>query len=180
MSLEIITIGEVVRAPRERLTPGTLITGLIDCYQVVGLIPNIGSKLSAGEEKLAVKYRDSAQEKILIDNTGFRNTKAFWGRIVPESALILPADISLAPARARPQLNPDGLALLMRYGLISTGKKRIYLVECSFFRETNAPLVWVFARERENKNVMERAVGQRSPDYAQRLREDLDLMFAAP
>lgn len=178
--MERIGVGDVVRAPRERLTPGIVIA-LTDYGEVSSLIYSFGRKLSTGEEKLAVKYTGSAQEKVLIDNTDFRNDNRFWGRIKPELALIVPA-AKVSTVRSRPlqALSPEGLALLLRYKLKSTGANRIYLVECSFFREVTAPLVWVFAKEREKRDVMEKVIGQRSPGYAQGLREGLDLMFAAP
>lgn len=181
MGLENITIGELVRATRERLTPGTVIEGLTYYNQVSHFIDSFGRKLSTGEEKLAVKYTGSAERQILIENIGFRNTKRFWGQIKPELALIVPAaNVSTVRSRPPQELNPEGLALLLRYKLISTGTNRIYLVECSFFREIAAPLVWVFAKEREKRDVMEKIIGQRSTGFAQRLREGLDLMFAAP
>lgn len=172
MSVEIIRVGKVVRASREKLTPGIVIA-LTDYVEVSRLINSFGRKLSTGE-RLAVEYHDpAAKRNILIDNIDFRNTNRFWGKIKPEHALIV-------PSRQRPQLNTEGLALLLRYRLVSTGKDRIYLVECSFFRESVAPLVWVFAKEREKRDAMENVIERRSPGYAERLREGLDLIFASP
>lgn len=180
MGLEI-TIDELVRTPREGLTPGTIITRLTDDKGVRSLIKRFGRKLSTGE-KLAVKYSSlSAERKILIVNDDFRNTNLFWGKIKPEHALIVPA-AGVNSVRARPpqQLNPEGLALLLRYKLISTGGDKIYLVECSFFREVAARRVWVFAKERKKRDAMENLIERRSPGYAERLREGLDLIYAAP
>lgn len=150
MNLETVAIGEVIRAPRERLVPGTLIDGFTDYNQVVHLIPILGHKLHPSRNRLAVRfYARGAEERVLIDNLTFRNKEHFWGRVKPEQALIIPAKMSLVPPRTRPSLNPDGLAFVLRYGLWSSGKEkpRPHWVICALFHELERPQVLVFGKE---------------------------------
>lgn len=150
MSLETVAIGEVTRVPREKLTPGTLIEGFTDYNQVVQLIPVLAHKLHAGGGRLAVRfYARGVEESVLIDNLTFRNTERFWGKIKPEQAMIIQAAMSLVPPRMRPNLNPDGLAFVLRYGLWSSGKaqSKAHWVTCALFHELEKTQVTVFGKE---------------------------------
>lgn len=187
MSLERIRVGEVVRISRERLAPGNIIEGFTGYDEAVALPIYLAHKLHTGEGRLKFDYysktrkSDPNRDQILIDNPTFRNQTHFLGRVVPELALIIPADISLAPTKERPNLNKDGLAFLLRYGLWSTGKDKPkpYWVVCALFHEIELPQVWIFGRP-GNRNYLDKLISQSRQEYAQRLREGLDLMFALP
>lgn len=178
-------IGEVVRASRERLTLGTIIEGFTRYDEAVALPAYLAYKLRIREDgRLGFGYFSNTRksnvnrDQVLIDNPTFRNRTHFLGKVIPELALIIPADMSLAPVKQQPNLNPDGLAFILRYGLWSTGKEKSnpYAVVCALFREIERPQVWAFGRH-GTEEYLNKLIGQSRQDCAQRLKEGLDLIF---
>lgn len=175
-------IGEVLRAAKVILTPGMVINGFTDYGNVSALVFSLGHKLQRGAGRLEVRYQlDAVRDALLIDNVTFRNREHFFGRIVPEIALIIPADISLVPSSKRSGLNPDGIAFLLRYGLFSSGKGRTghHIVACALFHETQRALVWAYARMGTG-SYMESLIEQTQDPFTQKLREGWQMLVSPP
>lgn len=186
MGLESITIGEVVRAPRERLIPGTLIIGFTAYDEAETLPVYLAHKLHTGKGHFEFGFYSTTRKAnpnkaaVLIMDEEFKGKHNFLGHALPEMALMIPADISLAPAGILSNLDKDGLAYMLRYGLYATGKGRFkaYWVVCSIFREKAKPLAWGFGRQ-GTREYLNKLIARSGQEYAQRLAEGREEIFGS-
>ena len=181
-----MTIGQVIRADRQVLIPGTVIEGFRDYGDTSMLLSSLGHKLRDEKEAPPRVHFSSiiAERAYYIDNDDFRIRHRFYGReIKPEWALIIPTDVSFVPRPGLARLQADaGISFLLRYILKSTGKNRYHVVECSLFRELDRAVVDVFVREYTGKarRSVARLIEQTNEPLAQRVREGLTMLVSPP
>jgi len=180
-------LGQVIRAKREDLIPGTVIDGFTDYGDAMMFILNLSSKMKQpGEPSSRIHFSSIIAERAYyIDNDDFRIRHRFYGReIKPERALIIPTDVSFVPRPSLARLQIDGgMSFLLRYILKSTGKDRYHVVECSLFRELGRFSVEAFAREygaKGGKRKVDRLIEQTQEPFAQRVREGLAMLVLPP